>query len=872
MRNLGFSDPIFNEPVSGYRKALLDVLGLGMSFTHAEGGNLYLEGGQAVFDSSSQYGTNIFGHNDPGVKSAVMAHLSDNLPNFIQPFRNDVQDRLANRLVEAAPGMNHCVFANSGAEAVEASIKMARLATRRRKILTVRNGFHGKTELALSVTGSDRYSHPLICTRDDGLVVGPGDRKSLESVLEAGDVAALLFEPVLGEGGMVALDPEWLSFAIDCCHKHGTLVIADEVQSGLFRCGSFLYSHKLGLDIDIALLGKGLGGGLMPISAVLYKSKARSREFDRKHSSTFAGGGLACAAADHVVSRLLEDEGLPDRIGKLDAQIDRRAAALGNRVKVTGTGLMRGIYFPDVEGTGNAGLTFLANSGLLGNLVSAYLFRAHGILSVPLLSKNCALRLEPAINTEADRIDAFFDAVDDVSGLISEGRYDILFRILFGGDTSTLPGRGEAIPAYNHDDRRCHKLVSIEDGERFEFCFLSHLTQPSDVAGLLPRSVRENLAPEEIGQITEMILRIGRIDPTPSVLLSFEVEGEVTTKRGLILSSLLLPRDILRLPPSEREFLMDSYIYKAKSLGASVVGLGAYTSVVTSGGTSIAERFPEIHFTTGNTLTATATAAHLRSMMAGRTSTVAIVGARGSVGSLVTLTAALKAERLLLIGRASASLKSYRGLICLLCREAWSAGEPESGTVAASIRALSSPNPTDEEIDRVVAELCSDQIDDARIVVTDDYAAALAQADFVVSCSSEGKPFLGPEFVKPGAIVLDAARPFDFERAGQSDRTILESGMVRQPTERRYGDNNLLSSETGVALGCLSETVILSMEGVEENFMIGKEPSLDAIREIEALALRHGFSFLGDSEVSRLDIPTTDEAMHGAYEARAAAE
>jgi acetylornithine/succinyldiaminopimelate/putrescine aminotransferase/predicted amino acid dehydrogenase len=845
MSTLGLSDAIFNEPAGGYRKALLDVLGLDMAFSHAAGDYLYIDD-RAVYDGSAQYGTNIFGHNDPDVVATMVAHLQARQPNFVQPFRNHAQDELADRLIAAVPGMSHCVFANSGAEAVEAAIKLARLATRRRKIITLKGGFHGKTQLALSVSGSDRYSHPLICDRDESTILALDDLHGLEDLLDQGDVAAFLFEPVLGEGGMFAPDPLRLQSAIELCHQHGALVIADEIQCGLYRCGAFLASQRCGLDPDIVLLGKGLGGGLMPISAVLLKQHVRSREFDRKHSSTFAGGGLASAVANHVVARLANDQGLERHVDELSAYIDRRAASLGNSVKITGMGLMRGIYFPGVDTTGNNGLTFLANSGLLGNLVSAYLFHKHAVISLPLMSQACALRLEPALNTTQSALEAFFDGIADVTRLISEGRYDILFSAFLNREESSLPERGTPVSPYNNDDERCHPLVPVGEGNTFDFAFLSHLTQPGDVANLLPRSVREHLSQAEIEQITEMVTKVGQIDPSPAVLLSFEVGGTITSRRGLILSSLLCPRDLMRLPRRERDFLIDAYFQKAKAMGAKVVGLGAYTSVVTGGGTIATERFPEFCVTTGNTLTAASIATQLRSLTHNQSSVVAIIGARGSIGSLVTLSAARHARRLILIGRRSASPSSYRDLLHTICREMLGVVDVTPGSVAERIQQLIGPDSGSSDFDAVIHELCAERPEGATITVTDDYARHLCEADFVVSCSSEGKTFLTPDYLRSTAVVLDAARPFDFERGSDDEGpTVLESGLVSQPSELRYGDDNMLSKETGQALGCLSETIILSMEDQSDSFMIAQEPSLAMLERIEFLAQRHGFTLPG---------------------------
>lgn len=843
MRCSQIIDDIVQEPVQGRRKALLRILDIDRSFIRAEGDYLFDAAGLAVYDGSAQYGTNIFGHNDQGVQRAATSYLTAGEPTFLQPFRNAAQDRLAKQLTTSTKHMQFCTFANSGAEAVEAAIKLARCSTRRKSIISLRNGFHGKTQLSLAVSGSERFSHPLICDRTDTSVIAVGDIEAFRKRVDQHDVAAFIFEPIMGEGGMLAPDAEFLRNAIEAARTCGTMVIADEVQCGLLRCGGILVSDVLGFDVDIALLGKGLGGGIIPISAVLYRQEARSREFDRLHSSTFAGGGLACAVASHVMERLTSDETLASCVEGLSARIDQQADWLQDRIRVTGRGLMRGIYFKGVDGTGNCGLNFFNNSGLLGNLVSAWLLHKHNVISLPLLSQPCALRFEPALNTTIEAVDRFFEAISDVSEIISNGRYDILLSPFVGRPEETLPERGIVISPYNHDDVRSHTMIAPnEDGQAFDFAFLTHLTQPSDISGMFPRAIREHFSESEITRLVRLVEVVGRLDPTPSILLSFEIEGSVVSRRGLLLSSLLYPRDLLRLPAIERDFLIDSYMHKARSLGVKVVGLGAYTSIITKGGIRAADRFPDICITTGNTLTAAATAAQLRELAGDGRSTIAIVGARGSVGSLIALSAACHADRLILVGRQYTSVASYRSLLVRLFRELLTLQNILSGSVADKVHSILRSDATESEIDAAITKLVSDDPLRGVISITGDHRSGLSEAKFVVSCTSEGKPFLSSDYVRPDAIILDAARPFDFARTANKELPILiESGLVRQPSMRRYGDNNLLVEETGMALGCLSETVILSMDNRIDNFMINVEPSLLALVEVEILAQRHGF-------------------------------
>lgn len=832
--------------VHRYRRDLLEAAGMGITFVKGIGDFLYDKKGNRFYDASAQYGANIFGHNDPKTKAALSRYISRCRPNLVQPFNLDSRDELARRLVSLTRSMDYCVFANSGAEAVEAALKLARLSTGRRRVVSIKNGFHGKTQLALTVSGSDRFSSPLITCPEDCENVSPGDISRFKAVIESGDIAAFVFEPVMGEGGMKALDFGFVSEAIALCREANVVVIADEVQCGMYRCGELLVSDILDLDIDVALLGKGLGGGLMPISAVLYRSRVRSSQFDRKHSSTFAGGGLACAVALDVVDRIAGNSAVRQNVEITSRLVDKHSARLAGDVTVTGIGLMRGIYFKNLDTEGCCGLTFLLHSQFLAYLISSYFLNRHHIVALPLLSQDCAVRFEPALTTPPEMVDAFFDAVADIAELLKNGRFDIIFAAILGKPEAELPDRSIAIRSYNNDDPRCLPIIpAAADGEDLDFAFLSHLTCAEDIVQLLPRSVRENLSETEIGMIVGMVTAIGMIDPTPAPLLAFEIAGLREKRRGVILSSLIYPDMMMRLSKRDKEELIASYFKLAKSYGAKVVGLGAFTSIITKGGVTAAQRYPEFCLTTGNTLTAAATCSLLESATGGHSERTAIMGARGSIGRLVMLKAAQISEEIVLVGRRSASVASYRELLFLLCREIVKVASPQPGTIAAKIQALLPANPSDADIESVLPTIATDELGKAMITVSGDYESALQDASAVVSCTSRGKPFLSQSLLRKDAIVLDAARPFDFAVSSGACPKVHEAGLVRQPFPLRYGDNNLLVEQTGMALGCLSETAMLSMEGIRESFMIGAEASLEALATIEKLTRRHGFGLPG---------------------------
>ena len=842
-----------NSVTATYRRELMRLLKMDAEIVSAEGDWLVDAGGRRIYDGVSQYGANILGHNHPEIVAAATRYLSDSKPNFIQPFGAESAEALADGIMrDNGLGLVHHCFTNSGAETVEAAIKLARLATRRTKVVSLKQGFHGKTYAALSASGSNRHRRPGIYDKENFAAIAPGDLDGLEALLAGGDVAAFLFEPVQGEGGMSPVDDGFLRDATALCRDAGALVIADEIQCGLGRCGALILSDARGYGVDVVCIGKGLSGGLAPIGLVLYTRRAYSRAFDKKHSSTFAGGGFAANVAGRVVDVLTRDGAITRNVADLTARIDERLARLseisGGAIVSSGAGLMRAVDFTRTHSGQNYFCTFIYNSGLMAYVLCSYLLNTHDVLAMPLLSRKCAIRFEPALNTTTARVDGFFDAMEDVAGLLVRGRFDILIAHLIEKDVDKLPPAAIAFPDSTATEAPSVATLPV-DREPFDFAFFSHTTSKSDFIRTLPRAILDNFTPDDCLRLTERLMEASRVEPSPDVSFAFEVEGRHGKRRGVILSSLLEPASMMRLSPDDKLDLIDEFAERAEELGARVAGLGAYTSVITRGGADIENRYKNLFLTTGNTLTAASTVSQVESAMArlGKGETV-LFGARGSVGRLIALMLAQRLDRMIFVGKAAATTSRYRPFLENFIQAlADHPGAREIGSIADQVwRAR------DDDFGGLVDALCADDIASARpIIVTDQRDAALAVADYVVSCTSEGKPFLNGDRLKATAIAFDAARPFDFKNAGaEGGPTIIEAGLLRQPVAARYGDNNLLVEETGSALGCFSETMVLALEGASRNYSIGKEIPLSEYEEIVRMSERHGFSLPTDVPVA----------------------
>jgi ornithine--oxo-acid transaminase len=315
------------------------------------------------------------------------------------------------------------LLTNSGAEAVEGAIKLARAATGRPRIVYCEHAFHGLTLGALSVNGNEEFRErfgPLL----PGCEAVPfGDLDALEAQLRQGDVAAFLAEPVQGKGVNVP-EPGYLPEAQALCRRHGALFALDEVQTGLGRTGRFLALEHWDLEPDLVMLSKTLSGGYVPVGAVLSSRAVFDRVFDSMeravvHGSTFGQGDLAAAAALATLSEL-DDAQLVERgrvMGERLLELTRPLVERHELVKeVRGLGLMWAIELGRPEGKGGRTWDFVERRqpGLVAQLVVVPLFREHRILTQVAGHRVNVIKALPPLVTEEAELERFAAALDDV--------------------------------------------------------------------------------------------------------------------------------------------------------------------------------------------------------------------------------------------------------------------------------------------------------------------------------------------------------------------------------------------------------------------------------------------------------------------------
>lgn len=366
---------------------------LPVTFSHGEGVYLFDTEGRRYLDGLSGIAVNGLGHAHPAVTQTIRSQ-ADKLVHASNLYGIAPQEELAERLV-GLTGMKNCFFGNSGAEANEAAIKLARLHGHQRgiekpAIVVLEGAFHGRTLATLSATGNRKIQagfEPLV----SGFVRAP--RNDIEAIRQIAannpEVVAFLAEPIQGEGGIYPLDEQYLQAVREICDQQDWLMMLDEVQTGNGRTGTWFAYQDMGFSPDVVTTAKGLGNG-MPIGACLARDHAAAIFGPGQHGSTYGGNPMVCSVALTVIDSIIDDQLMHNatEMGALISDIiASRTSESGRLVEIRGKGLMLGFQLdrdcPDLVGQA-------LDSGLLINVTSGNTVR---LLPPLLINKEQATEL-----------------------------------------------------------------------------------------------------------------------------------------------------------------------------------------------------------------------------------------------------------------------------------------------------------------------------------------------------------------------------------------------------------------------------------------------------------------------------------------------
>jgi acetylornithine/N-succinyldiaminopimelate aminotransferase len=318
-----------------------------ITLVRGEGVRLFDAEGREYLDLLSGIGVSSLGHAHPGLARAI-AEQAQTLLHTSNLFFHPLQGQLAERLAHLS-GLPRAFFCNSGAEAVEACLKFARrywytLGETRTEIIALEESFHGRTIGALSVTSDEHYRTPFAPLLS-GITFVPANKPEVLARAVTRNTAAIIVEPIQGEGGVRPLTPAFAAALNEACERTGALLVADEVQSGLGRTGYPFYSAAIGLKPQLISLGKALGGGV-PVGAALLSEEVATKISFGDHGSTYGGNLLACRAALFFLDQLVGG-GLIAHIGRVGRHFEQQVRTMAARhaiVKdVRGIGLMWGL-------------------------------------------------------------------------------------------------------------------------------------------------------------------------------------------------------------------------------------------------------------------------------------------------------------------------------------------------------------------------------------------------------------------------------------------------------------------------------------------------------------------------------------------------
>ncbi len=849
------------------------VVGEGTYLQDAEG-NRYL-------DFIAQYGAVPFGYNPAFVWEALEGVRERGLPSLVQPSIPGEALRLANMLADCSPGdLCYSTFCQSGTEAVEAAIKLARSYTGKEIIISTENSFHGKTLGALSATGKDSYQAPFRAPAPGFIRIAYNDINALQRAIEEnqGNVAGFIVEPVQGEGGIIVAQTGYLLDAQEICREHNVVFIVDEVQTGLGRTGKLFACEHEGVEPDVMLLAKALGGGLLPMGVCLSSPRVWNDDFGMLHSSTFANNGVTCAVGIAVLDKLCRDEqGMIKEIKDKGDYLLERVQGLEKKYpdvvkEVRGLGLMVGMEFQDMDDCGSYDMAYLSDQGGFTALLTGYLLNVYGIRLAPFLNSSTTLRLEPALTISYTEIDRVVTALDIVCRIMNHKDYSQLYRYLLGDNS---PARD--IKDYRSKSRKT-KHSSIRPGETADhkFAFIIHYPGSEDV--VLNNPSFASLSQEDLYKF----LAWESQTKDPGIVCHMPA---IRSKTGSLVEGWMIGvpfggREIMQLPNEVTVDMIARAVDMGRDLGAEIVGLGALTSVVTRGGRSVTGR--NVAITSGNSYT---TLMGVEALFLGAekmhidpiAARGGVVGATGSIGRACALIMSEQLSQMTLFGNpehptsSNNRLNSLAREIFSYARNRMQAGELQGMSLWLSKvnqllanqsndiarKCLSDINEAELSLS-LINEICNHLEIDAPINISIDISQDLPDCTLVIATSNSPEYLIYPEDLQSGSVVCDVARPADVAPSvyQRNDVLILEGGLVQYPDAINFGAN--LGYRDGVSLACLSETVLLAMEGDCQDYSIGSKLPLETVQYLRTVAQKHGLSLaglrMGNHEIDDKDI------------------
>jgi len=781
---------------------MLHALSLDAVYERGEGDRLWRRQGDdliEVLDLVGGFGANLFGHNHPELVAEERRLLDEKVPMLAQGSCRSGAARLAKALCERL-GDYIVICTNSGAETIEAALKHSYLERRRPIYWAQENAFHGKTLGAIQLTSS--YREPYSIFGPDVRLLDPDDPATWAAAeADADQVSAAYIEPIQGEGGINPLPPAFIEWLSKICRKHGIPLVVDEIQTGMGRTGTFLASQAMGINPDYLCLSKSLGGGLMKIGVLMIKRERFVSEFSVKHTSTFAEDDRSCLMALKALE-ILDRDDLPARCAARGQYLLQKLQGLHKRFPdqikdVRGKGLMVGLELQDLSDSPSNSFRMLSQQDYLGYLTTAYLLNVHRIRIAPTLSNPATIRVEPsAYISEAD-LDRFVDAMATFCEAVRALDVTHLTAYQVGRASDPIVDYTESRSVNREAPRSSHRVG-----------FLGHLIMPEH-APLWDPSLKA-LQPSEM---EAYMARPSRI-LGPTVFEQLNVRSKTGKEVHFSYIALdLTPRQVLSaMQERDARWIMEKIedsVAMARDEGCSVLGLGAYTSILS--GNCQRVKTNGIALTSGNSLTVGMGILALKrtAERMGIELSQAKLGVLGATGNIATTYAVMMAPcvaELVLIVR-----------------------DPNSPRLQSVVDQIKAAAP---EIKVTVAV----------------HVTALRCCSLIVTASNAPEPLIHSEHLGSGPVIIcDISVPSDVAPdviQERPDVEIIHGGVVRLPHNSEFVIAGL-PLEKGHVYACMAETLLMGLEGINSHGSYGPVKP-EGVRQAMAMAEKHGFE-LGEN-------------------------
>ncbi len=845
--NIGLDDheiTNYEKYVNPYISDKLKKLKIDKTFARASGSYLYDSEGNEYLDFLSQYGAVPFGHHSKEIWQAVTELQDESEPIFSQPSLHFSAGKLAKELIRLSPSnLQYVTFTNSGAESVEAALKMSIHVTGRRGVLSTKNSFHGKTLGALSVTGNVEYQGPFGLPLKGFDAIEYNNIPQLKSTFQNNpdNYACFIVEPIQGEGGVVIPDSNYLKEAHALCKEHGVIFIVDEIQTGMGRTGNIFYCDELGVSPDIILISKALGGGVVPIGAVISSKEVYSEKFALKHSSTFAGNALAARVGLATINLLEKDDKKIIKNIRNEGQFLKEEL---NKIKikfpklledVRGCGLMLGLKFTtDRNIFSESFLSIAAEQKELTQLAASYLLNVEKIRVAPTLNKGDVLRIQPPYNVTHEQCVTFINAMHNLMSMISQGDMGRLYKSIIDKKECL-----EVLPGLSFDEVEGFSKERSQEG--IKFAFIVHPLNEKSYSDY--DNTLRSLSEKELKEFSDSMS--GIIEPVVGSQMTLKSKTGAVVHGDFIMVS-HTAKQLQKMPIKEALAELRKAIDLACLRGARIVGLGAYTSIISGGGELL--RSSKVALTTGNSFTVHASVEVLelalkKKDVEWKNVQACIVGAAGAIGSCMSIMLARQAKKLILVGNPMHEFDIGRGRLLKVAE----------GIIKHTLE-NSHTDILDESLCSRILHISKDvvEVDDivsileaeGSLVLTSSITA-VGMANVVITTTSSPDSYIDFRAFAPKTIVLDISRPRSISEEvvlKRKDITIIDGGIISLPGQAYVGPYGL---EKGTSYACMAETILLALEERFQDVSIGGALNVEEVLEQGRLAKKHGLVVAG---------------------------